>query len=139
MISSTAEYALRAALYLARFGGTGPVRVEEIADALAVPRNYLSKVLGVLARRGLLRSLRGPHGGFELAVPASSLSLGDVVGAFVETETRPSCLLGGAACVNECGCPVRERWEWVAGEYAAFFRETCVQDVAGGVSGSRDV
>src|SRR5690606_6227227 len=67
MLSDTAEYALRATLYIAQHANdTRLVRTDETAQALGVPRNYLSKILHVLARHGVLSSTRGPLGGFRL-------------------------------------------------------------------------
>ena len=57
MLSRTAEYALRAVLFLADSGE--PANVERIAERLRVPRNYLSKTLHRLAREGVLASTRG--------------------------------------------------------------------------------
>ena len=67
MLSSTAEYALRAVLYVAQHAAGGPVRVSEIASALKLPQNYLSKILHELTKSGILVSTRGKHGGFQLA------------------------------------------------------------------------
>ena len=53
MISKTAEYALRAVLYIARESAGDPIRAIEIADNLEVPSNYLSKILHSLARGGI--------------------------------------------------------------------------------------
>src|SRR6188768_3085965 len=66
MLSQTIEYALRASLHIAR-SHPNSVRVTEIADATDAPRNYLAKILGQLARAGLLESTRGPTGGFRFS------------------------------------------------------------------------
>jgi Rrf2 family protein len=129
MLSNTGEYALRAMIHLAEHEGEGPVRVEDVAAALQVPRNYLSKILHTLVKRGILGSLRGPRGGFELAVPATLVSLYDVVEPFDDIEARRTCLLGGVACDDAQPCPVHGRWKGVATEVALFFRETKLADV----------
>ena len=74
MVSRTSQHALRAVLYLARRWSEGPVPVDTIAAALGAPRNYLSKTLNALTKAGVLRSARGPMGGFTLAVPPQSHS-----------------------------------------------------------------
>jgi Rrf2 family protein len=129
MLSNTGEYALRAMIHLAEHEGEGPVRVEDVASALCVPRNYLSKILHTLVKRGILASLRGPRGGFRLAVPSALVSLYDVVEAFDDIEARRTCLLGGRACGDAAPCAVHERWKDVATEVALFFRETKLADV----------
>ncbi|HZD03887.1 MAG TPA: RrF2 family transcriptional regulator [Longimicrobiales bacterium] len=131
MLSQTAEYALRAVLHLAREGGRGPVRVDDIAAALDVPRNYLSKILHVLARAGILESTRGPHGGFELAHPAGDLTLADVVEEFDPLKESASCLLGRRRCDDRTPCSAHARWKEVAETVRSFFRETTVAELAG--------
>ena len=81
-LSSTARQALHAVLCVAIFQDDGPVRVEEIAAATGNPRNYLSKILHALARAGILRSTRGPTGGFQLAEPPDEIALERVIAPF---------------------------------------------------------
>jgi len=66
MLSQTAEYALRAVLFLADRPNGQPVRVEEIGGVLGMPSAYLSKILNTLVRARILTSLRGRHGGVRV-------------------------------------------------------------------------
>ena len=126
MLSQTAEHALRAVLHLADRADQGPVPVDRIADALGIPRNYLSKTLHQLAREGILASTRGPHGGFELAVSAERLTLYRIVEPFDDLEERRTCLLGRPRCSDRDPCPAHARWKDVSDRVATFFRETTV-------------
>ena len=128
MLTQTAEYALRAVLYLAERPELGPVRVGDVADALDVPQNYLSKILHVLTRQGILSSLRGPHGGFQLARDPRKLRLFDVVRHFDELSSQRRCVLGRPQCSDENPCGAHDRWKPVATRITAFFRETTVAD-----------
>lgn len=134
MISQTAEYALRAVLYLAAEKNGDPVPVETIADRLSMPRNYLSKTLHTLAKRGILTSARGPRGGFELAVPGSELSLFEVIEPFDDLERRGQCLLGRPECSDRTPCAAHHRWQALAQSVSGFFRETTVEDLVREVS-----
>jgi Rrf2 family protein len=129
MLSNTGEYALRAMIHLAEHEGEGPVRVEDVSGALEVPRNYLSKILHTLVKRGILVSCRGPRGGFQLALPATEISLFDVVAAFDDVEARRGCLLGRGECDDAAPCAVHELWKGLATDVALFFRETKLADV----------
>ncbi|MFQ6044957.1 MAG: RrF2 family transcriptional regulator [Gemmatimonadales bacterium] len=132
MLSSTAEYALRAVLHVAEHASERPVRVGEVARALGIPQNYLSKIMHELAREGVLASMRGKHGGFRLAVPAGQLSLLSVVGRFDAIAEGRSCLLGRPECSDRGACAVHWRWKAVSEQLAAFFSETTVGDLLGG-------
>jgi Rrf2 family protein len=129
LLSNTAQYALRAMIYLGQRDGTGPIRVDEIAERLDVPRNYLSKILHALVKRGILRSLRGPHGGFALARPADDITLYHVVEPFDDIEARRTCLLGRKECSDVNPCVVHEHWKNTATHVARFFRETSLARV----------
>lgn len=129
ILSQTAMYALRAMLHLAERPDDQPMRVKDIAAALDVPRNYLSKILHVLARRGLLRSARGPEGGFSLAASPSRTTLLEVAGHFDDMD-RERCLLGRPECRDDDPCPAHEQWKEVAAVLHAFFRNTTIADLA---------
>lgn len=132
MLSQTAVYALRAAIRLAGHHGPGAVTVKDLARDLDIPRNYLSKILLALARKGVVESVRGPGGGFRLARAGGETSLLAVVSAFDDIPAHRTCLLGRAECSEANACPVHRRWTAVSEEVAAFFRDTSLGDVING-------
>jgi Rrf2 family protein len=132
-ISGTTQYAIRAVLFVAEHGAHEPVRVDAIAEALRVPRNYLSKTLHALARAGVLRSGRGPRGGFRLAGDPARLSLAVVAAPFDDLASR-QCLLGRPACGWRSPCAAHPRWEEVSTSLRAFFEETTIADLLGEIA-----
>jgi Rrf2 family protein len=132
-ISGTTQYAIRAVLFVAEQGAQAPVRVDAIAEALSVPRNYLSKTLHALARAGVLRSGRGPRGGFQLAADPDALSLATVAAPFDDLASR-KCLLGRPACGWKSPCAAHPRWEEVSTALRAFFEETTIADLLGEIA-----
>jgi len=76
-LSARVDYALRAASELA--AADGPRTVEQLSAAQQIPNKYLESILGELRRAGLLRSQRGPEGGYRLARPANEISIADVI------------------------------------------------------------
>jgi Rrf2 family protein len=101
MISQTAEYALRAVVYLAAQPAESRT-VQQIAEATRVPAGYLSKVMQGLSRAGLAHSQRGLHGGFTLTTPPDRLTVFDVVQAVDPIRRITSCPLGLKGHVNLC-------------------------------------
>ena len=77
-LSARADYALRAAIELAA-APDGHVTAEQLAHAQNIPGKFLETILTHLRRSGLVRSQRGPDGGFWLARPASEISLADII------------------------------------------------------------
>jgi len=130
ILSQTAVYALKAVMYLAEAQKDTPVRVDDIAEALSVPRNYLSKILHVLGRAGLLESTRGPHGGFCLAGPAEDVLLTDVISHFDDVSETTGCLLGRERCSDSDPCAAHARWKDVSTAVRGFLSETSIEDLA---------
>lgn len=93
MISQTAEYALRAVVWLAA-NPEQPLTARQIAEATRVPAGYLAKVLQGLSRAGLLHSQRGLGGGFTLARSPGSLTMWEVVQAIDPLKRLKDCPLG---------------------------------------------
>ncbi len=133
-LNGTSQSAIRAVLYVAGHAEPGPVRVDDIASALHCPRNYLSKTLHALARAGVLRSARGPKGGFQLADPPERLVLARVIAPFEPVAAR-RCLMGRADCGGAHPCLAHHRWERVAAAVADFFSQTSVADLLAGGRG----
>ena len=77
-LSARADYALRAAIELAA-ADTGHVTADQLARAQQIPGKFLETILTQLRRAGLIRSQRGPDGGFWLARPAGAISLADII------------------------------------------------------------
>jgi Rrf2 family protein len=106
MISQTAEYALRAIVYLADEKET-PQTTQQIAEITRVPAGYLAKVMQGLSRAGLVHAQRGLHGGFTLAVPAGELTVLDVVQAVDPLRRIKHCPLGIEG--HQSLCPLHRR------------------------------
>lgn len=83
------DYGVRAMLDLAERFGQGPVQSESIAKRQEVSEAYLDQLLALLRRAGLVRSVRGPRGGHELARPAEQITLTEVLSA-LEGEFLPA-------------------------------------------------
>ena len=73
--SRSAEYAIRSLVYLARIPDGKLAMARQIAEEEKIPAHFLAKILQELARKGLLRSSKGPSGGFSLRVPARQITL----------------------------------------------------------------
>jgi len=130
ILSQTAIYALRASLWLAAQDPSEKFRVDDIADELDVPRNYLSKILHVLAREGVLTSSRGPGGGFQLARSPREVTLAEVVDHFDPLPEEAGCLLGRAQCSDRDPCAAHHRWKHISGAVHDFFRHTSIADLS---------
>ncbi len=125
-LSARVDYALRAAAELA--AADAPRTVEQLSAAQKIPNKYLESILGELRRGGLLRSQRGPDGGYRLARPAGEISIADVIRALdgelanvrgsrpgeprATSVRRPRCRRSGSPCAPPSG-PSWRRSPWL--------------------------
>src|SRR5690625_68891 len=130
MLSHTAEHALRAVLYLAQHASPERlVSTNEIAENLGVPRDYLSKILHILAKEGILASSRGVKGGFRLAQPVDELPLTNIIEHFDPVVPLRTCILGRPQCSDKNPCPAHGRWSGISEKVRGFFNGTTVGDL----------
>ncbi len=80
-VTAKADYAVRAVVELASAGQDSPRKVDEVAQAQGIPVSFLENILTQLRSAGLVRSQRGPEGGYWLAHPPEQVNLAQVIRA----------------------------------------------------------
>jgi Rrf2 family protein len=80
-VTAKADYAVRAVVELAGSSQESPRKVDDVAKAQAIPVSFLENILTQLRSSGIVRSQRGPEGGYWLAQPADQLNLANVIRA----------------------------------------------------------
>jgi Rrf2 family transcriptional regulator, iron-sulfur cluster assembly transcription factor len=135
MLSHTSKYALRALIYLARFSEKGKmIGIKKIAEDLHLSAPFLGKILQFLVREGLLVSVKGPNGGFNLAKEPDSISLWDVVVTVDGEGFFTHCLLGLNPChSNDSGrpiCPVHRKYARLRKQIIDFYQKTNLQCIS---------
>ena len=126
MISTTAQYALRATVYLAK-RGDGFVSRAEIAQATSVPSDYLLKVLNELDSAGIVDSRRGPGGGYKLTRPADKITSLSVVLAVDDIPRITECPLG--ITEHEVLCPLHKLMDEASRLVEEAFNQVTIGDL----------
>jgi len=121
------DYGAHAVIELARRYGQGPVQCAEIAASQKIPEAYLDQLLSGLRRVGIVRSVRGPHGGHELARDPRQLTLGDVVTA-LEGPVVPHEFVHSPASDLDA-CAVRNAWLEAAQASQDVLDRTTIQEL----------
>jgi Rrf2 family iron-sulfur cluster assembly transcriptional regulator len=129
MISKTGLHAALAIRMLAtlqpgQFAGTA-----EIARSTGAPRNYLGKLLQMLADEGIVESQKGYGGGFRLARNPGKITLFDIVEPIDHVSRWNGCFLGNDSCSDKKPCAVHYNWKKVRDEYLGFLKNTSVTDI----------
>jgi Rrf2 family protein len=129
--SPTCQHALRALIYLAEKNSPRPVLVREIADASGVPRQSLAKILHALRNQGLVRSTKGPGGGYGLARPREVMRVVEVIEAVDgHIELRKACVLGLDQCTDLASCALHDVWKVFRENYYSTISSMTLHDAA---------
>jgi Rrf2 family protein len=108
-LSRKSDYALRALVTLAQRKGNGPISIRELAEINDVPRRFLEQIMLELKGKGIVRSIAGRDGGFELAMAPEHITMGRVVRLFDEMLSPIACVSAThyEACTQEWRCSFR--------------------------------
>ena len=109
-LSSKGRYGLLALYDLAARFGDGPVPLKAIALRNDIPEMYLEQLFISLRRKGLIQSIRGAQGGYELAKPPKEVVVGDALRALEGSTSLIQCVEDDA-CGQACDCPSRFVWK----------------------------
>ena len=113
-VSRRTDYATRAILALSLEGG-GPLKLEELARRTAVPQSVLEQVMPTMRTAGVVRSERGPSGGYRLNKDPEEITLERIVRLFQGPLAPISCATrhNPEPCPMMVGCTLRDVWEEV--------------------------
>lgn len=128
-ISQTAEYALRAVLWLSEHPDA-PMGTKEISKSVKIPPGYLAKVLQTLARAGIVSSAPGRSGGFRLVKDPARLSVLEVVNAVDPVQRIHTCPLHLESHSGRL-CPMHAHLDKAAADMEKAFAGTTVADLLG--------
>lgn len=133
MLSQKAKYAIRALLFLAEQPENEPVLIAEIAERQNVPKKFLELILLELKHNGLVRSLRGKHGGYTLAKRPEAISIGNII-RLIDGPLAPVPCVSKTAyrrcddCPDENTCAIRDVMRRVRDSMARILDNTSLAD-----------
>jgi Rrf2 family iron-sulfur cluster assembly transcriptional regulator len=127
--SRSAEYAIRAFVNLSRVSEGKYAMVKNIAQEEAIPAHFLAKILQQLARKGLLRSSKGPTGGFILRRKAEEISLMDIVSALDGLNDYEKCASGLAECNDDAPCGMHDSWKALRSRIIEYLERTSIATI----------
>jgi len=127
--SRSAEYAIRAFVNLVQVPEGKFAMVKRIAQEEGIPTHFLAKILQQLARKGLLRSNKGPTGGFTLRRKPEEISLMNIVEALDGLNDYEKCASGLAECTDDMPCGMHESWKLLRSRIIDYLEHTSIADV----------
>lgn len=136
-ITRKTDYATRAVLVLALATDGPPLKTREIAERTRIPESLLEQIMAQLRGAGIVRSERGPHGGYRLNHRPEDITLERVVRLFQGPLAPIACATRSEPepCPMEIGCTMLDTWREVRDATIAILERTTFATLAGRAGG----
>jgi len=134
ILSTKGRYAVMAIVDLALHQKNAPVRVASIAERQEIPLAYLEQIFARLKRGGLVKSVRGPGGGYVLAKPSGLITVAEIVAAAEESIKMTRCSGAPAeGCMTmKTRCLTHDLWEGLGQQIHHYLSTLTLEDVCAG-------
>lgn len=135
-ITSVEEYGLRCALQLAKAYGTGHVPASAISEKEGISLEYVSKLMHLFRKAGIVQAVRGTQGGFGLVKSPGEVSLKEIFGALVtsKADAKDFCKSHTGQrpeCVHLGDCSIRPVWSMITGYFESVLDQLTLEDLIG--------
>jgi Rrf2 family iron-sulfur cluster assembly transcriptional regulator len=134
MLSNSCRYGIRAVIYLANQPlSEGKTGIKKISKDLHLPMPFLAKILQQLAKKKILSSSKGPHGGFSLLKDPKKITLLDIVNTIDGQDIFTNCLMHNGSCEglekDKVRCPMHEDYEKSRRELVKLFNSRTIYEL----------
>ena len=127
MFSKACEYSIRAMIFIAQRTKQGErIGIKEIARGVDSPEHFMGKILTELSRKGLILSVKGPHGGFYMDDKCMKVTFAEVVAAIDGNKLYTGCGLGLKHCSEAKPCPIHDEFKIVRSKLKTLLETTRV-------------
>ena len=127
-LSTKGKYGLYAMFYLAQHEGSGPQPLKAVAE-IGVPEDYLEQLLGNLRRAGLVTTVRGAQGGYQLAKAPEAITVGDIIDATEGPLSISECISDEGCCHRSGECRTIRVWEYLSNSINGLLQSISLRDM----------
>lgn len=131
-LSTKGQYGVRAMFEIAQGFPKKPVPIRDIAERQAVSVAYLEQILNKLKNQGLIKSIKGPGGGYILSKKPEDISIGAILKELEGPVAITSCLDPDEGCVRVDGCVTYMLWKSLGEKIEAFLNTVTLKDLIKG-------
>ena len=124
MLSKTCKSAIKAVVYLcSKYGSGENASIKEVADVINASEHTVGKLLQTLVKQDIIKSLKGPTGGFYISKTQRNQPIINIVEAIDGKEIFKECGLGLSQCSAKHPCPIHNGYKEVRESLEKLFRE----------------
>jgi Rrf2 family iron-sulfur cluster assembly transcriptional regulator len=128
-ITTRGRYAVMALVSLAASSRGNPVALKDIAGQEEIPEPYLQQLFSRLRRRNLVKSIRGPGGGFLLARHPSQITIGEIIRTAEGRDAVIGCRRSGRTCGRIERCKTQGMWDALESRMEEFLDSISIEDL----------
>ncbi len=127
--STRARYGARALIELAKHQGQGPLPLKQIAQCQHIPLKYLEQIAMVLKSAKLIKSIRGPSGGYTLGRPPDTIHLLEIIETLEGSLGFVNCVKDPSTCDRVDSCAFYDLWKRLSVEASDILRSVTLADM----------
>ncbi len=132
-LTTKGQYAVRALVMLMILGDDGPVTLKEISDAEDISLNYLEQLFSKMRKGNIVKSIKGPGGGYILARDSRDIKIGEIIEVVEETISPVACVDDGANAESCCDrshkCTTQWLWAELGSRIKDFLDSVTIKDL----------
>lgn len=128
-MSTKAQYAVRALVSLNLTSDGSPVSIKDISSRENISLNYLEQLFVKLRRGEIVKSVRGPGGGYVLARPAADIRVDQIIDTVEETLAPLSCMEVDGSCNCSSECATQSVWQGLGNQIRSFLASVTLEDL----------
>lgn len=135
MFSKSCEYGLRAIIYITQQSiEQNMVSLKTIAAETGSPQPFTAKILQVLAKNNIVKSIKGPYGGFVVEADQFETKLSDIVYILDGDALYKGCGLGLSNCNEKSPCPLHFKFVEIRSNLKSMLEQTTIKSLATDIS-----
>lgn len=132
MFSKACEYGIKASIFIAINSSKGiRATLIEISQEINSPPAFTAKILQILVKNNIIKSIKGAHGGFEISKEnIKQINLAQIVNAIDGNKIYRSCALGLEKCDEQHPCPVHDKFKDIRNKLQVMLERTSLEELA---------
>jgi Rrf2 family protein len=128
-LTTKVRYGVRAIFDIAYQSAGLPVAVKDISKRQAIPQRYLEQILHNLKKARIIKSIRGPNGGYVLGRDPAKITVGDIIEAVHEPINPVFCVDDATKCARAAQCVTRQVWKEAGEKLQELFDSKTIGDM----------